>query len=119
MRTYQEQYPPIKIVNTPSGNCSINNSLISGGCAIEGAAIENSILSPNVKIQDNAEIKNSVIMESVRVGDHVKIQNAIIDKEVNIPPHTKIGYDPEQDRRRFALTTSGIVIAAKKAPVVD
>ena len=119
VRTYQEQYPPIKIVNTPSGNCSINNSLISGGCAIEGAAIENSILSPNVKIQDNAEIKNSVIMESVRVGDHVKIQNAIIDKEVNIPPHTKIGYDPEQDRRRFALTTSGIVIVAKKAPVVD
>ena len=62
-------------------------------------------------------MKNSIIMEGVVVGEGSQVQNAIIDKEVNIPSHTQIGYDPKQDAKRFVLTTSGIVIVAKKASV--
>ena len=117
VRTYHEQYPPIKIASTPSGAGSIVDSLIAGGCVIEGGLVEHSILSSNVRIHDQAEVRNSIIMEGVTVGKKAKIRNAIIDKEVVIPNSTTIGYDLDVDKNRFTLTTSGIVIVAKKSSV--
>lgn len=117
VRTYHDQYPPIKMVSTPSGTGSLVNSMVAGGCVIEGGLVDHSILSSNVKIHDKAEIINSVIMEGVIVGEGAKIQNAIIDKEVNIPPGSSIGHDLETDKQRFVLTASGVVIVAKKSSV--
>jgi len=119
VRTYHEQYPPIRMISTQSGSGAIIDSMVSGGCVIEGGYVEKSVLSSNVKIGDNARVRNSVIMESVIIGEGAQVQNAIIDKEVVIPPHSKIGYDPKLDARRFVLTTSGIVIVPKKTSVPD
>ena len=121
VRTYHEQYPPIKVVSVKSSGKMVSgaliDSLVAGGCQVEGAYIERSVLSSNVKVYNQSEIRNSVIMEGVVVGEHSKIQNAIIDKEVYIPPHSKIGYDLEADKKNFAVTTSGVVIVAKKAAI--
>jgi len=117
VRTYHEQYPPVKMMSNPSGSGTVIDSMVSGGCIIEGGSVEKSVLSPNVKIHTGAEIKNSVIMEGVAIGANAKIQNAIIDKEVVIPPDTEIGYDLEKDKKRFSLTSSGIVIAAKRTSI--
>jgi glucose-1-phosphate adenylyltransferase len=119
VRTYHEQYPPIRMISTKSGPGAIIDSMVSGGCVIEGGYVEHSILSSNVRIGDNTRVKNSVIMEGVTIGEGVQIQNAIIDKEVTVPPYSRIGYDLKLDAKRFVLTTSGIVIVAKKASVVD
>ena len=54
-----------------------------------------------------------VLMDGVDVGRHCRIRRAIIDKGVAIPPRSIIGYDPEQDRKRFTVTDSGIVVIAK------
>jgi ADP-glucose pyrophosphorylase len=121
VRTYHEQYPPIRTISV-QGDGAVNSgaivdSLISGGCVIQGARVIRSVLSSNIFIDKNALISDSVLMESVTVGAHAKIKNAIIDKEVIIPPHAEIGYDLELDRKRFAVTTSGIVIVPKKASV--
>ena len=118
VRTYHEQYPPIKMITTASNPGAIHNSMISGGCIIEGGEVENSILSPNVTIKEGADIKNSILMEGVEVGENAKVRNAIIDKEVIIPADTQIGYDHELDKKRFVLTTSGIVIVPKKTSVL-
>jgi glucose-1-phosphate adenylyltransferase len=115
VRTYHEQYPPIKIINTRSGTGSLVNSMVAGGCVIEDGVVERSILSSNVKIHSKAQVKNSVIMEGVTIGAHSKIRNAIIDKEVIVPPKSSIGYDLNLDKKRFVLTASGIVIVAKKS----
>ncbi|MCK5179801.1 MAG: glucose-1-phosphate adenylyltransferase, partial [Candidatus Omnitrophica bacterium] len=117
MRTYHEQYPPIKMVSTSSGTGSLINSMVAGGCVIRGGLVEHSILSSNVKIHDRAEVKNSVLMEGVVVGEGAKIQNAIIDKEVIIPMGSNIGYDLELDKQRFVLTASGVAIVAKKSSI--
>lgn len=117
VRTFHEQYPPIKILGSDSGKSTVVDSIISGGCVINGGCVERSVLSPNIKIGKNAEVKNSVIMDGVTIGDNVKIQNAIIDKEVNIPANAEIGYDPKNDKKRFVLTSSGIVMVAKKTIV--
>ncbi|MBU1995889.1 MAG: glucose-1-phosphate adenylyltransferase [Candidatus Omnitrophica bacterium] len=117
VRTYHEQYPPIRMITTSSGSGAIYNSMISGGCIIEGGEVDNSILSPNVTIKEGALVENSIIMEGVEIGKNAKVRNAIIDKEVIIPAGAKIGYDLELDKKRFVLTTSGIVIVPKKTDV--
>ena len=113
VRTYHPQFPPIKIDNV-SDKGSIVDSLIGSGTVLVGAEIKHSVLSSNVRVGPDAQILDSIIMESVTIGEGAKIKNAIIDKEVVIPPHAEIGYDLELDRKRFAVTTSGIVIVAKK-----
>ena len=117
IRTYQGQYPPAKTVFAQGyargrmGVCL--DSIVSGGCIISGGMVQNSILSPNVRI-NHSHVMESVLMEDVEVGRYCKIKRAIIDKEVKIPPGTEIGYDLEEDNKRFFVTGSGIVVIAKR-----
>jgi glucose-1-phosphate adenylyltransferase len=121
VRTYHAQYPPIKVASAEQKGkdvpCSAVDSLISGGCIINGGRVVRSVLSSSVRIEPNADVCESILMEGVVVSEGAKIKNAIIDKEVVIPANEKIGYDLALDRKRFAVTTSGIVIVPKKTRV--
>jgi len=121
VRTYHEQYPPIKAMSCHSSrgvqSGSIIDSIISGGCVISGGHLKRSVLSSNVRINKEAHITDSVIMEGVVEKEYARIKNAIIDKQVIIPPHSKIGYNPDVDKKHFDITSSGIVIVAKKASI--
>ena len=55
----------------------------------------------------------SILMEDVDVGRYAKLRRVIVDKGVRIPPKTQIGYDPEEDAKRFVTTPSGIVVIPK------
>ena len=122
LRTNHIQYPPVKVkTGTLSGGevreGAVINSLISGGCIIEAAYVEGSVLSPNVRLQEGAEVRASVIMNGVSIGKGAKIRNAIIDKEVVVPDGVQIGYNADLDRKRFHVTSSGIVIVEKRQVV--
>jgi len=121
IRTLQGQYPPTSIVSSqeyPRGKPGIClDSLVSGGCIINGGMVRNCILSPRVKINSNSQTEESIIMEGVEIGKYCKIKRTIIDKGVNILPGTEIGYDPEEDRERFHVSDSGIVVIPKNAEV--
>jgi glucose-1-phosphate adenylyltransferase len=75
--------------------------------------VQNSVLSPDVRVQDHADVRDSVIMEHVTIGEHCRIRRAIIDKDVEIPDKTEIGYDREADAKRFHVTESGLVVISK------
>ena len=117
IRTYQGQYPPAKFVfaqDFDGGRMGVAlDSIVCGGCIISGGRVQNSVLSPNVIVQDHADVRESVVMENVVIGEHARIRRAIIDKDVIIPPKTEIGYDREADRRRFTVTDSGLVAISK------
>ncbi len=122
LRTNHIQYPPVKTASwqLPDGrsvDSSIVDSLISGGCIIQGATVKGSVVSPNVRIGRGADVVNSVIMNNVTIGEGASIQNAILDKEVRIADGARIGHDLDEDRKRFEVTTSGIVIVAKKEAI--
>ena len=55
--------------------------------------------------------------ENVVIGRHVKIRRAIIDKDVEIPSGTEIGYNLEEDRKRWFVNESGIVVIPKRAKI--
>jgi glucose-1-phosphate adenylyltransferase len=121
MRTYQEQFPPAKTVfagEEITGRVGLAlDSLVSGGCIISGGQVKRSILSPNVRINSYSSVNDSILMEGVNVGRYAKIKRTIIDKDVFIPPGTVIGYDLEEDKKRFFVTESGIVVVAKKTEI--
>jgi glucose-1-phosphate adenylyltransferase len=89
------------------------DSLVSEGCIISGGRVDRSIISPNVRINSYADVSESIIFERVRIGRHARIRRAIIDKNVDIPAGVRIGYDPEEDRKRFFISPKGIVIVPK------
>jgi len=115
-RTYQEQYGPAKTVWAEKNNGRIGmalNSIISNGCIISGGKVESSVLSPDVRINSFSEVSDSILMEGVEIGRHAKVKKTIIDKNVIVPQKMEIGYDLEEDRKRFTVTESGIVVIPK------
>jgi len=117
IRTYQEQHPPAKTVFSGeeiTGRVGlVLDSIVCGGCIVSGGRVQRSILSPNVRINSYSHVSDSILMEGVNVGRYAKIRRAIIDKDVNIPQGMVIGYNPEEDRKRFHVSESGLVVVAK------
>ncbi len=116
MRTYHEQWPPAKTVFADEATGRVGtllDSLVSNGCIISGGSVRRCVLSPDVRINSFAQVDESILMEHVEVGRYAKIRRAIIDKDVKIPRYAKIGYNAEDDRRRFQVTDSGIVVVGK------
>ena len=64
-------------------------------------------------VHSYAEVEDSILLEGVDVGRHAKIRRTIIDKEVRIPQGMTIGYDLDEDSKRFTVTPSGIVVVPK------
>lgn len=112
--TYQPPYPPAKTVLLEEGRIGTAlNSILSHGSIISGGSVKRSVLSPKVMVHSYAEIEDSILLSGVDVGRYAKIRRAIIDKEVQIPEGMRIGYDLDEDAKRFTVTASGIVVIPK------
>ena len=117
IRTYQGQFPPAKFVfaqDFQGGRMGVAlDSVVCGGCIVSGGRVQNSVLSPNVRVLDHADVRESIVMENVVIGESSRIKRAIIDKDVVIPPNTEIGYNRDADAQRFTVTESGLVVISK------
>ena len=112
IRTSPMYHPPAKSVFAePEGRRGVAlNSLVSPACIISGGTVERSVLSPRVRIEENARVTDSVIMDETVIGRDCVITQAIIDKRVRIPDRTVIGVYPEADAERYVVTANGIVV---------
>ncbi len=109
--TYAEQYPPAKFIfNDENCRGMAIDSTVSGGCIISGAMIQHSLLFSDVIVEKFSTIKESVILPSVRIGKNCKIKNAIIDKSCVIPDGTAIGYDLENDSKKYYVSPMGRIL---------
>lgn len=109
--THQEQVAPAKFVfDDDDRRGSAVDSLIAGGCIVSGSKIIHSLLFPRVRIHSYCEITDSVLFPKVEVGRHCKIRKALIDRGCRIPEGTVIGYDMEEDKKRFHVSPKGVVL---------
>ncbi|MHB8110403.1 MAG: glucose-1-phosphate adenylyltransferase [Syntrophorhabdaceae bacterium] len=116
IRTYQGQYPPAKTVFADEKRGRAGralDSIICGGVIISGGKVQNSVLSPGVRVNSYAEVSESILFHDVVIGMRAKVRRAIIDKGVRVPDGIKIGYDLEKDRKRFIVSDEGIIIIPK------
>jgi glucose-1-phosphate adenylyltransferase len=117
IHTYQIAAPPAKFIFADERHEDARvgkalESLVAPGCIVSGI-VRNSILSYNVIVRSWSTVEESVIMAGVTVGRHSKIKKTIVDMNNIIPPGTQIGYNPEEDRKRFTVTSRGIVVVPK------
>jgi glucose-1-phosphate adenylyltransferase len=86
------------------------NSMVSGGCIISGARVEQSLLFSDVHVDERSKVFRSVVMPNVRIGADCTIRNAILDEGCEVPQGTEIGIDRAADSRRFHVTGNGVVL---------
>jgi len=112
IRTYQRQYPPAKFVFAQEGRRMgiAVDSIVSSGCIISGGRVTHSVLSPDVRINSYSEVESSILFSHVNIGRYSRIRRAIIDRHIHIPEHSEIGYDLEEDRKKYHVTETGIVV---------
>jgi glucose-1-phosphate adenylyltransferase len=114
--TQHHNFPPAKFVFADREHSRVGcatDSLVCEGCIISGGTVHRSVLSPKVRINSFSDVMESILFENVQVGRHCRIRKAIVDKNVDIPPGLTIGYDLEEDRQRFHVTPSGVVVIPK------
>jgi len=105
---YYLSLPPAKFVHneeiSSDGLARIGkaiNSLVSDGCIISGSSVHDSILFNSVHLHSYSTVKNSILLNDVEIMEKCRIKNAIIDKHVTVYPGTVIGYDRDEDKKRF------------------
>ncbi|MDX8406725.1 MAG: glucose-1-phosphate adenylyltransferase [Mariprofundus sp.] len=109
--THQEQLPPAKFAfDDDDRRGHATDSLISGGCLVTGSTIRHSLLFSSVRVHSYSVVEDSVILPDVEIQQNCRISRCVIDKGTVIPEGTVIGEDPIEDARRFHVSENGIVL---------
>ncbi len=129
LNLYNRQWPlrtagyfdaPAKFVFDEEGRRGMaTDSIIAGSSIISGAIVKRSVLGRGVKVHTGAVVEDSVIFDNCDIGRHARICRAILDKNVKVPEGTTVGCDPEEDRKKWHVTESGIVVIEGKRSTVD
>ena len=119
--TYNEPAPPAKFVfadllcEKQGGRAGLAiDSLVSHGDILAGGQVIRSVLSPYVRVSEEARVEESILFEGVSVGAGSRLFRTIVDKEVTIPPGTLVGVDHEQDKKHFTVSTGGVVVVPRR-----
>jgi glucose-1-phosphate adenylyltransferase len=114
IHTYYAPFPPAKTIHSQTDRAGVAvNSILSGGCIVSGGRVEHSILGPNVHIHSYAEVTDSIILEGVSIGRTARIRRTIMDKGITVPEGMEIGFNLEEDRKKFTVTGTDIVVVPK------
>jgi glucose-1-phosphate adenylyltransferase len=114
LRTVAYGDPPAKFVfDWENRKGMALNSIVAEGTIISGSLVRSCVVGRNVRMHSYSQIEDSVIMDWVEIGRGCKIRHAIIDKSNVIASGTEIGYDPEEDKRRYFVSEAGIVVVAR------
>src|SRR3954462_6562990 len=116
--THPEPLPPAKFVfDEESRRGHAVDSMVCSGVVLSGGTARRSVLSPGPHVHSSSLVEESILMQGVEVGRHAVVKRAIVDKNVRIAEGARVGVDPEEDRRRFAISAGGIVVIGKGAVV--
>jgi len=114
--THQEQMPPAKFVFDDDERRGMAvDSMVSGGCLISGATVRHSLLFSNVDVNSYSVIEDSVILPDVTIGRNCNIKKAVIDKGCQIPEKTNIGINYEEDKQRFEISETGVILVTPES----
>ncbi|MFI4867595.1 MAG: glucose-1-phosphate adenylyltransferase [Steroidobacteraceae bacterium] len=120
--TYQLHQPPAKFVLDEVGRRGTAvDSMVSGGCIISGAHVNQSLLFSSVRVEERSTISRAVVLPNVKIGAGCVVDRAILDENCEIPDGMQIGVDRATDAARFHVTDNGVVLVtpdmlAKLAP---
>jgi glucose-1-phosphate adenylyltransferase len=113
--THQEQLPPAKFVfDDPDRRGMAVDSIISPGCILSGGIARRSVLSNSVRLNSYCEVEDSIILSNSEVGARCKLKKVILDRDCVLPPDTVVGYNLEDDKKRFYVSDEGVVLISQR-----
>ncbi len=89
------------------------NSVVSAGCIVSGATIEQSILFNNVRVNSFSHLEEAVILPNCNIGRYCRLKRVVIDAMCDLPEGLVIGEDAELDAKRFHRSVNGIVLVTQ------
>ena len=129
LNLYNRQWPlrtagyfdaPAKFVFDEDGRRGMAiDSIIAGSSIVSGGTVHGSVLGRGVRIHTGAKVEDSVIFDNCDIGRHAKVRKAILDKNVKIAEGVEIGYNLDEDRKKYHVTDSGIVVVEGHQSKVD
>jgi len=85
----------------------VEHSVVTQGCDVEGT-VKNSVLSPNVLIEEGAEVHYSVLMPGTVVKKGAVVKYAILGENSQVGAGAKVGAAPEEaDPAAWGITVLG------------
>ena len=100
--------PPAKILDGKLSNC-----IIGDGCFVRNATIKNSILGCGVHVHDGAVIEDSIIMDFCKIRTEAHLKRVIVDRFNEIPSKLKLGFNREEDAKRYFVDAGGLVVVPR------
>jgi len=91
----------------------IRNSIIGEGTLIRKARIRNSVIRSGVTIEEGVTIEDSIILDNVVVKKGCSLKRVIVDKLNIIPEGERLGFEPDKDRFKCHIDSSGIALLPK------
>jgi glucose-1-phosphate adenylyltransferase len=129
LNLYNRQWPlrtagysdaPAKFVFNQEGRRgSAVDSILAGGSIVSGGSVLCSVIGRGVRVHTGALVEESVLFDNCDIGRYAKVRRAILDKNVKVPEGVEIGYDLEEDRKKYFVTESGIVVVEGHRSTVD
>ena len=97
----------------------VENSMISGGCRIEGA-VDYSVIFSSVTVEEGADVSYSIVMPGATVKKGAKVQYAMIAENAVIEEGAVVGEDPElvPDSSAWGVAVIGGGVTVGKNAVV-
>ncbi len=91
-----------------SADATVQNSLISGGCFVEGN-IDYSVVFSNVTVEEGANVRYSIVMPGATIKKGATVQYAMIAEDAVIESGAVVGEDPEKiaDLANWGVTVIG------------
>ena len=110
--TYQPQYPAATFTDAKTASpCTVNATMVSGGCVVHSSQLSRSLLFSNVKVDAGCQLDGVLALPDCIIGANCRLRRVILDNGCEVPPGTVIGQDPEGDAKRYHRTENGIVVA--------
>ncbi|MBA3710695.1 MAG: glucose-1-phosphate adenylyltransferase [Planctomycetes bacterium] len=114
IRSEPNNFPPAKFVHNAEGRVGqAIQSIVCEGTIISGSTVIDSVIGRRCRINSYSEVHSCVLMDDVEIGRGARVRRCIIDKHVRIPNNDVVGYNRDEDAKRFHVTESGIVVIAK------
>lgn len=92
----------------------IENSLFGAACVVHpGARLRNCIIRREAVVEADAQLEDCVIMDYARIHRGARLRRVILDRHNVVEPGTAIGFDREEDARRYHVTPGGVVVVPR------
>lgn len=89
----------------------IENCLFGAASVVQkGTRLRNCIVRREAFVEEGADLEDCIIMDYAWIGRGARLRRVIVDRHNMVEPGSHIGFDTEEDSRRYYVSPGGVVV---------